>query len=151
MMGTFEATDATSIVGTWRLISMLSRDPATGEETRMWGDHPCGFLTYTPGGHYSVVLAKSDRAISTDSAGSAPPEEQARLFCGSFANAGRYSPTSDGVIHHVEVATDPTWMGTDQSRLLCLEGNKLVIRSPAVQTVVFPHPMDFSLVFERVE
>ena len=130
---------------------MLSRDPVTGEETPMWGDHPCGFLTYTPGGHVSAVLAKSDRAISTDSPGSAPPEEQARLFCNSLANAGRYSLSSDGVIHHVEVATDPTWMGTDQSRLVCLEGNKLIIRSPAMKTVAFPYPMEFSLVYERVE
>ena len=36
-----------SIIGTWRLISMKSRDNITGIESNTWGENPLGFITYT--------------------------------------------------------------------------------------------------------
>ncbi|MBL8532866.1 MAG: lipocalin-like domain-containing protein [Betaproteobacteria bacterium] len=141
----------TTIVGTWRLVSMLSRDTVTGAESHTWGEGPLGFITYTAGGRMSAILTKADRPISADSAGKAPVEEQAMLFRNSFAYAGRYSLTSDGVIHHVEVAADPTWMGKDQRRFARVEGTKLIISSPPIKSVTSPNPIEFSLVWERVE
>ena len=72
------------IVGTCRLASMKSRNSVTAVEANTWGDNPMGLITYAPEGCMSAILAKSDRKISTGSAGSATDEEQAMLFRNSF-------------------------------------------------------------------
>lgn len=140
-----------TIVGTWRLVSMTARDAATGKESDVWGERPLGFLSYTPAGRMSAVVAKADRKISADSAGRATQEEQAALFRDSFGYAGRYTLTEDGVVHHVEVASDPTWIGNDQRRLTRMEGNRLTVTSPPVASAASAEPQAFVLVWERVE
>lgn len=140
-----------AIVGTWRLVSMTTRDAATGKQTDVWGERPLGYLSYTPSGRMSAVVAKAGRKISADSAGRASPEEQAALFRESFGYAGRYTVTEDGVVHHVEVASDPTWIGNDQRRLTRMEGNRLTVTSPPVASAASAEPQAFVLVWERVE
>ncbi len=140
-----------SIIGTWRLISMKSRDTITGIESSTWGENPLGFITYTAGGRMSAILTNPNRSISVESAGSASTEEQAMLFRNSFAYAGRYTLTSDGVIHHVDIAADPTWMAKDQIRFARIEGTKLIISSPPIRSVTSQNPIEFSVVRERAE
>ena len=140
-----------SIIGTWRLISMKSRDNITGIESNTWGENPLGFITYTAGGRMSAILTNANRSISADSAGSASTEEQAMLFRNSFAYAGRYTLTNNGVIHHVDIAADPTWMAKDQIRFARIEGTKLIISSPPIKSVTSQNPIEFSVVWERIE
>ncbi len=140
-----------SIVGTWRLVSMTYVDKATGKEADLWGKAPIGFLTYTPGGRMSAVIAAASRHISKESADQAPVEEQAMLFRTGFAYAGTYSLTPTGVIHHVEVASDPTWVGKDQTRFVRFEEKRLVVTGPPLQVVSEHNPQVLTLVWERVE
>lgn len=140
-----------SLVGTWTLLSMISRDEVTGNETKIWGDAPIGFLTYTEDGRMSAVLASARRAISTDSAGEAPIEEQAMLFRQSVAYAGKYSLSEGGVVHHVEVATDPTWIGKDQKRFTRFEGETLIIATPSIATPAAPNSLVFVLAWKKSE
>ena len=140
-----------NIIGTWRLISMKSRDNITGIESNTWGENPLGFITYTAGGRMSAILTNANRSISADSAGSASTEEQAMLFRNSFAYAGRYTLTNNGVIHHVDIAADPTWMAKDQIRFARIEGTKLIISSPPIKSVTSQNPIEFSVVWERIE
>jgi hypothetical protein len=139
------------IIGTWKLLSMTYRDPATGKETELWGKEPIGFLTYTTGGRMSAIIAAASRKISAESADKASPEEQAMLFRSSFAYAGTYSLTDKGVVHHVEVASDPTWMGKDQIRFVQYEEDRLIITGPPLATVNDPHPKTLQLVWKRIE
>jgi hypothetical protein len=130
---------------------MTTRDPATGKERDVWGEHPLGYLVYTPGGRMSAVVAKAGRKISADSAGRATPEEQAALFRDSFGYAGRYTVTDDGVVHHVEVASDPTWIGRDQRRVTKFEGRRLTVTSAPVASAATAEPQAFTLTWERIE
>ncbi|MBP1746879.1 MAG: hypothetical protein H6Q54_1494 [Deltaproteobacteria bacterium] len=139
------------IIGTWRLVSMTYRDQSTGKEVDLWGKGPIGFLTYTPGGRMSAVIAAASRKITAESADQASVEEQAMLFRSCFAYAGTYSLTDTGVIHHVKVASDPTWIGKDQTRFVHFEGKRLVISGPPLQPVSDPNPKVLQLVWERVE
>ena len=139
------------LVGTWRLVAMTFKDQATGKETDLWGKGPIGFLTYTPGGRMSAVIAAAERKITAQSADSASVEEQASLFRSSFAYAGTYTLTGTGVIHHVEVASDPSWIGKDQTRFVRVDGNRIVVTGPPLKTVSDPNPKVLQLVWERVE
>jgi hypothetical protein len=138
-------------VGTWKLLSMTWRDEATGQEVELWGQGAVGFLTYTREGRMSAVITAAGRRSSTPSVAEAPVGEQAALFRNSFAYAGRYTPTSGGVVHHVEVATDPTWVGQDQERFTRMEGNRLIVRGAPIRTVDSAAPKALVLVWERAE
>jgi hypothetical protein len=139
------------IVGTWRLISMTTVDGATGKEADLWGRGPVGFLTYTPGGRMSAVITAAGRKAPAKGSDGATPEEQAALFRSCIAYAGTYTVTESGVVHHVQVSTDPTWAGTDQVRFTRLEGDRLTITGPPVATVDGPGSKVLKLVWERVE
>ena len=142
---------AKGIVGTWKLVSMTYLDESTGKETNLWGKDPLGFLTYTAGGRMSAVITAGGRTIAAKSAEQATPEEQAALFRTCIAYAGTYSPTEGGVVHRVQVCTDPTWVGKDQVRFTRLEGDRLTITGPPIATVDGPGPKVLKLVWERVE
>jgi hypothetical protein len=145
------AASRKSLVGTWRLLSMTYKDQITGKEEDLWGKGPIGFLTYTPNGRMSAVIAARSRKITAPSADQASTDEQAMLYRSFVAYAGTYSLTEAGVVHHVEVASDPTWIGKDQIRYVKYEEKRLIITGPPIQTVGDPHPRVLHLVWERVE
>lgn len=145
------AASQKGMVGTWKLVSMTYKDQATGKEMDLWGKGPIGFLTYTPGGRMSAVIAAASRTMTSESADQASVQEQATLFRSCFAYAGTYRLTDSGVIHHVEVASDPSWIGKDQVRFVRWEGKRLVISGPPLQTVSDPNPKVLQLVWERLE
>ncbi|MEW6355577.1 MAG: lipocalin-like domain-containing protein [Planctomycetota bacterium] len=139
------------IVGTWKLRSMTYEDESTGKETDLWGKDPIGFLSYTPGGRMSALLAAADRKIAAPTGSQSSIEEQAKLFRNSFGYAGTYTLTKDGVVHHVEVATDPAWIGQDQIRFTRIESNRLIISAPPLRTVGDLNPKVLVLTWERIE
>jgi len=49
------------LIGTWQLVSYVDRDVDSGEETHPMGDHPLGFITYTPDGFVSAHLSSAHR------------------------------------------------------------------------------------------
>ena len=139
------------IVGTWKLMSMTYRDESTGMETDLWGKDPIGFLSYTHGGRMSAVITARNLKIAAQTAGEASIEEQAKLFRNSFGYAGSYTLTKDRIVHHVEVATDPTWVGQDQVRFPRFDGNRLIITGEPIRTAGDPTPRVLQLIWERIE
>ena len=141
-----------TVVGSWRLLSMTYRNEAAGQEVAPWGAHPIGVITYSADGRMSAVLAAEGRTASGAGVNQAPVDEQARLFRSSFGYAGSYTLESDGVVvHHVEVCTDPTWVGSDQRRFFKIEGNRLIITTAPLRTVSDETARVLTLIWERVE
>jgi hypothetical protein len=141
-----------SVVGVWKLVSYTALDSATGELIEPFGNAPRGFIFYTAGGRMSALLTAGDRKRFT--AGNrinAPAEERAEAFATSSAYAGTYTLEGDRVIHHVEVATNPDWVGGDQLRFPRIEGNRLVITTPPLPTRPDGKLRVSTLVWERVE
>ena len=46
-----------------------------------------------------------------------------------MAYAARYTFTCDRVVTHVEVASLPNWVNTDQTRFVTLQGNRMFVRN----------------------
>jgi len=139
-----------AVIGTWRLISFAAQDVETGTVTRPWGDVPVGFLTYTRGGRMSAVLTAGQRQSES---GPAEQRMQARaqLFMTQTAYAGTYALTPDGVVHHVEVASFPDWVGRDQVRYATLGGDTLTIKTPPLPRFPDLRMQIFTLIWRRVE
>ena len=51
-----------ALVGAWRLVSCVETDVATGEVFLPIGEHPHGFILYTPDGYMSAQLSAAERA-----------------------------------------------------------------------------------------
>ena len=147
---TKEKTEA-SLVGSWQLRSLKIQLPGSPDATPIWGEQPLGQLTYTADGFMSAVLCQRERNHSVAAAGAADDGEQARLFRESYGYAGRYSLTTDGVIHHIEVAANPNWISTDQHHVTQINGSELTISTTAIANVVDQTPVSLVSVWQKLQ
>ena len=119
-----QATAKDKIVGNWRLVSLFTKEIATGKTTSPLGEHPKGYLIYTPEGRMVALLVHEKRS---------PPqadEDRITLHKYMVAYSGRYSVGGDKVVHDVDISLNESWTGTDQVRFFELEGDKLTITAP---------------------
>ena len=103
------------ILGTYR----LARYSAHGEE-------PVGRISYDASGRMWAMLLPPGRApISRES----PPEQYRDTMRGVVAYYGSYTidESTRRVIHHVEAASNPAWIGDDFIRWYRFEGPNLLI------------------------
>jgi len=114
------------VLGSWRLISWVTRDVATGERRDALGANPCGSVIYTPE-RVTFLILKSDRKRPEQ----LPPsdDEKVTLFDTMFAYSGRYTIEPDRIIHHVDMSWNQAWNGTDQVRYYVVENDTLTISS----------------------
>lgn len=102
------------LLGTWKLQTFT-----------MFGDHPNGYLSYSPDGRMYAIIVEGDRlkpraAIPTDL-------EKLYLQGSMFAYAGTYTVDGDKVIHHVDISWNQSWTGTDQVQFYKLDGGILTL------------------------
>jgi len=134
-----------TLVGTWKLISASS-----STDKAAFGQNPTGFLTYTPEGRMSALVAYDGRQLLSDSdVSSARAEEKAQAFSNFFAYAGRYTFTGHQVIHHVEIASIKNWVNVDLTRDVRFDGNRLILRTPPMTSGGVLQT--FELVWERLK
>lgn len=141
-----------NVVGVWRLVTYKALDPDSGTVIEPFGPAPKGVLHYTAGGRMSALLTAGDRKrFSAGNRINAPAAERAEAFATSSAYAGTYTLEGDRVTHHVEIATNPDWVGGDQLRYPKIEGNRLTITTPPLPTRPDGKLRVSTLVWERAE
>ncbi len=118
-----------SLVGTWQLQSWTNTSHE-GEITHPFGEDVIGYLTYTDTGHMSVHISHNNRPNfdSYDLLGGTAAEkisaaETYFTYCGTYVYDGKQ------VTHHVESSLFPNWNGTDQTRLVELHAETLILSS----------------------
>jgi lipocalin-like protein len=120
-----QATAKDKIVGTWKLISLFTKEIATGKTTSPLGEHPKGYLIYTPEGRMAALLVHEKRS---------PPqvdEDRINLHKYMVSYSGRFTVGGgEKVVHHVDISWNESWTGTDQVRFFELQGDKLTITAP---------------------
>ena len=118
-----------TIVGGWRLVSFENHD-GDGRVRLPYGHAPVGYILYTTDGRMSATIMRAERTpIAGEPGRGAGTAEKARAFEEYLSYAGRYTFLGDRVIHHVEVALWPSWVGTDLPRLAAFDGNRLILRT----------------------
>jgi hypothetical protein len=119
-----------SLVGTWKLVSGTTTTVSGNESTALYGQHPAGLITYTPEGRMSAIITADGRKpLSVADRIAAPVEERAQAFATLLAYAGRYTLSANQVTHHIEVSSFQNWVGTDQSRFIRFEGDRVKFRT----------------------
>ena len=118
------AAPADAVVGTWRLTAYEVEVQASGEKAPVMGEHPTGYVTFMPSGRVFFVLTGDGRKpAKTD-------QERAELLSTLVAYSGTYRVEDDRWITKVEVAWNPEWVGTEQSRSFKVDGSNLQVLTP---------------------
>src|SRR5262245_36545470 len=137
------------IVGTWKLQSLVFEAIATGQRSSQLGDHPVGYLKYSPDSRMYAIGVAEDRPKPRDLVPT--DEEKAKLQQSMFAYAGTYTADGEKVIHHVDISWNQSWTGTDLVRFYKLDGNTLTITTARAQSAFDGEEGQFILVWEKVQ
>ena len=144
------AQSPSSIVGTWRLISMDREVLKTKVVSHAFGGHAAGLLTYTSDGRMMAMIVDSTRKPPAQP--TATDAEALGLYRTMLAYAGTYRIQGNEIIIHVELSWDQTLTGTDQKRFFKLEGNRLTITTPPLVSAFLGKQTTITtLVWERVK
>ncbi len=89
------------------------------------GEHPDGYLSYSPDGRMYAIITGDNRIKPHDVAPT--DEERVKLHRTMIAYAGTYTVDAEKVIHHVDISWNQAYTGTDQIRFYKLDGSTLTI------------------------
>jgi hypothetical protein len=123
--------DATLFIGSWTLLSYELRLPSGAVEKPM-GERPRGRILYLKNGQMSAQVTASglDSLVNEDSRDAAP-EEAAHAWRNYVGYWGTYTVDAAAglVIHTVEGAWFPNWVGQQQVRKYRLVGDRLTLEA----------------------
>ena len=123
------------LIGTWKLVSVINEDIATGKKSDYFGPNPDGYINYGPNGRMIVINTRGDR--KRPKGASPTPEEAAELFRGVLAYAGTYTIEGNEVTHHIDISWNEAWTGTHQTRIARFDGDRVHL-----STKPTPDPVD---------
>jgi hypothetical protein len=113
-------------IGMWKLISGEAKDQKTGEVQYPWGKNPFGRLLYDETGRVFVQLMNPGRRVVGGAANrgaaaaiaSSSADDLRDMLTGFNAYFGTFEvdQSAGTVIHHLQSALIPSWVGTDQRR-----------------------------------
>ena len=112
------------LVGTWRLVSYETESP-DGRRGQPYAA-AVGRLEYDDRGNMSGQVMRPNRA-RVELSGNA--QQVRAAYIGYIAYFGTYEVAEDGktVVHHVEGALNPAWVGGRQVRALQFDGDRLIL------------------------
>lgn len=145
-----EPPAAEQILGTWKLVSYVGEDVASGKRTDVMGPHPSGYIEYGRDGRMIVIITGSDRRKPAGSV--ATPAEAQALLTSLLAYAGTYTldTAAHTVTHHIEVSWDETRTGESHVRTYRFEGDRLTLTTQPSRDPATGKPSVRTVVWERV-
>jgi Lipocalin-like domain len=131
-------------IGVWKLVSGVAKHEVTGAVRYPWGEKPVGRLSYDEAGRVFAQLMNPNRRSvggaanrgSASAVESASAEEMREMLTGFNAYFGTFhiDEPSKTVIHHLQSALIPSWVGSDQRRQYEFSGKgELIILNTASQ------------------
>ncbi len=104
------------LAGVWSLVSFDTVREDGSVLPGPLGEKPTGLLFYSADGHVAVHMMPAD----------GPPAY--------LSYAGTWRREADRIVHHLTVAAERDWLGTDQSRHLRLDGDLLTLTGTSLST-----------------
>lgn len=141
---------AEQIVGTWKLVSYVGEDVASGARSDVMGPHPTGYIEYGRDGRMIVIIAGSGRKKPAGPV--ATPAEAQALLSSLLAYAGTYTLDAQAhtVTHHIDVSWDQTRTGEAHVRTYRFDGDRLTLLTQPSRDPATGKPTIRTVVWERV-
>jgi hypothetical protein len=127
------ASIAERLVGTWSIVEYVATAD-DGSVVHPMGPHLSGLIIYGADGVMGVQIMQVDRPRwGRASTGAARSEERVTAADGYLAYSGTYEVDEEArvVVHQLQVALVPNWVGTAQRRAVMLDGDRLELTAPA--------------------
>lgn len=118
--------EPTDLYGTWKLINFQRKIVETGQVEEVFGRSPTGFLNYGPDGRMIVIIVRDQRTKPASLQDLTDPL-RAELFKGLIAYAGTYTFDGKSVTHHIDASWNEVWTGTDQTRDVTIQGDRILL------------------------
>lgn len=118
------ADDGSKITGIWRLVSYVIEIQATGKIEPVMGEHPTGYVAFTPEGRAFFILTAEGRKPAKT------VQDRADLLGTLVSYTGMYRTEGDQWITKIDVAWNPEWIGTEQRRNFKIDGSRLQVLTP---------------------
>jgi hypothetical protein len=118
------------LAGSWKLVSFQIQD-SRGQTSYPFGREARGRLIYEADGRMAVQIMDPHRPrVASEDLLAASEAEVRAAFGGYVAYYGTYSvnPAEQTIIHHLEAALLPNWVGTDQRRHYEFDGKVLTLK-----------------------
>lgn len=119
------------LIGMWRLVSYETID-RDGNRRMPYGD-AVGRLEYDNRGNMAGQVMRPGRPRVE--VGDGAPQQVRAAYLGYIAYFGTYQVAADGrsIVHHVEGALNPAWIGSHQVRMLRFDGERLVLSADVIK------------------
>ncbi len=117
-------TTSHHVHGVWSLVSYTVEVNDSGETFPPMGDKPSGYVIFTPEGRLAFTLSAEGRQPAESI------EDSAGLLSSMIAYTGTYTLDGDRWITKVDVAWNPEWVGTEQTRYFRIDDDKLTVTTP---------------------
>ena len=112
------------VQGVWSLMSYVVELQETGETFAPMGEHPTGYVIFAAEGRLSFTLSAQGRQTASTA------EERSDLLNSMIAYTGSYRLEGNRWITQVDVAWNPSWVGTEQTRFYRVENDQLIVSTP---------------------
>ena len=140
-------TDASALLGSWRMSAWTKTVVATGEVIDVMGPDPIGYIAYNADGRMMATVFRRERLKGEGRSWTG--EQKAELFDTMLAYVADYTLEEKRVVHHVEAAWNPDWE-TDLSRPFELDGDRLSITAPPAIDPVSGEEFVYRMEFRKV-
>ena len=121
-----EAAAANPLVGSWRL-ERYADTPRGEPPVQAFGQAPIGLFVFTADGRISISIMRNPPEPDKASVDPDPEACIPTWYC-SYFGTYTFDPKKPSWTTHVEGGNIPAYLGTDQTRLFQIEGDRLVIR-----------------------
>src|SRR5262249_36636606 len=108
-------TNRAQVLGIWKLLSLAIQGQGTGQMETALGEKPTEYGIFTQEGRAFLILTGELREPATND------EQRAGLLNTLVAYTGTYRVEGDKWITKVEVAWNPEWVGSEQTRFFKLD------------------------------
>ena len=140
---------ATSIVGVWKVVSIETKEVASGKVTRPLGDQLAGTFVFTRGGRFSGMVFRADRTPPAGANATEP--ERVALFNSLVAYNGSYRIDGDKLVMTIESSHIQSWNGTNRVLTVEINGTRLTGRSAPLKAASTGLEVVAENVWERLE
>lgn len=124
-----------TFAGTWRLQESFAESNGIRQSFPL-GEGTQGLIMYDEMGHMSAQLMSKDRvSFSSRVPSQIPLDEISRAYHEYTSYFGTYTLDAEAgtILHHVEGALAPQWIGGDQLRYFTFDGPLLVLTTPPMK------------------
>jgi len=130
--------DATTLrdrlIGTWSLVS-YELTTETGAVIHPMGQNPIGFIHYSPDGFMAAHLMRAGRAPTGTSSDDVEGDMASQILADHLSYCGTFRTERDLVVHTINVAVMPDWVGLEKHRKVNFEGERLILEADGVRSV----------------